>query len=675
MKKNFFCFMLLASLLPSQMSGQSFPTLIPQPQRVEIKQGNFILNAQTRIYCTKYSRETVAIWANFMRQATGFELPMVIKHFVGKPSNAICFKLSGNDASDESYTLDVSEKNIQIQAKSTSGLFYGAQTIRQLLPVQFEKALPSKDKDSFEIPSLHISDTPRYAWRGYMQDVSRTFYNVDVIKKYIDVMALYKMNVLHLHLTDDQGWRIEIKKYPRLTAEKATVFPTEFNQPASYSGFYTQEDIKELVRYAAERHVEIIPEIDIPGHSWPVLISYPELAVCNSLYPDYVMPFRETYHVWGNQFTPNTLDPTNEAVYTFLDDIFTEIAELFPSKYIHFGGDEIRYQVWEKLPNVKAFMEKHRMTKIQEVQSYFVERVSQIIRDKGRQPMGWNDILNDAENLPKGTAIMSWIGNNAVKEAAKHGFMTVATPNNNAYFDICQVDRNDGVLADLSYGHTIRLEDVYSYDPDKGLSDTEKKYVLGIQANQWPAVPQEVKDINVQNFPRLLAIAEIGWVTDTVKNFPDFENRVQGQLPRLDAMNVDYYRPGGHIIATWKPEDLTTVDYSTWEWDVTKKVYADGRVMAGLYYTKGTNFVNIRSMQLLEDGKIIAEDNHRGFADDTRATGKRKNYLYFLPVKKYNPKARYTLRAEVSGYNGKDSYGNVIFSLSPYKPFSAVESK
>ena len=659
-----------------QLPGHSQTTnsLIPQPQELHVGEGSFTLDANTKIYCTPQSEATATLWATYVRKATGFELPLVVKKSARTPKNAISFVLTGKEVKNESYTLAVTKENIVIRSKGTAGLFYGGQTLRQLLPDYFEEGKVRAGSTSFEVPVLNIKDAPRYAWRGYMQDVSRTFYSVDVMKKYIDVMSLYKMNVLHMHLTDDQGWRVEIKKYPRLTEEKATVFPEEFNQPASYSGYYTQEDIKELVRYAAERHVEIVPEIDVPGHSWPVLISYPELAVCENLYPDYIMPFRETYHVWGNQFTPNTLDPTNEAVYTFLNDVFTELAELFPSKYMHFGGDEVRYQVWKEQPQIKAFMKAHKMERIEEVQSYFIERISQLIREKGRQPMGWNDILNDAENLPKGTAIMSWIGSDAVKQAAKYKFMTVATPNETAYFDIRQGDPNDGLLADLSYGHIIRLEDVYSYDPERGLTNDEKKYVLGYQANQWPAVPQDVKDINVQNFPRMLAIAEVGWTTKA-KNFPEFKERVDGQLSRLDALKVDYYRPGGHIIATWKPSDLTTPTYTTLEWNVTKKVYTEGRVMAGLFYTKGKNYVNIRRMQLLEDGKVIAEDNHRGFADKTRATGKRKNYLYYLHVKKYNPNAKYTLRAEVSGYNGTDSYGNVICSLSPDVPFSAVEPR
>ena len=385
------------------------------------------------------------------------------------------------------------------------------------------------------------------------------------------------------------------------------------------------------------------------------------------------MPFCATYHVWGHQFTPNTLDPTSEKVYQFLDDVFTELVEIFPSEYIHFGGDEVVHSVWQNEPRIKQFMADKGMKRVEELQSYFVSRVSKIIRSKGKQPIGWNDILSDAKNLPKGTNIMSWIGSSAVKNAAQYGFPTIATPSSHLYFDIRQGSPDDGLLADLAYPYAISLQKVYEYDPASGLTEQEQKCLLGVQANMWPAVPQEVKDINVQNFPRLLALAEIAWA-DSKKDFQDFEKRLAPQYNRLDALKIDYYRPGGHIIATWEPKDVKTNDYVVWEWEVTPKVYANGRIMAGLFYTKGKNKLNIKKMQLLENGKVIAEDTHRGFADETRATSKPKNYLYFLDVKDYKPQARYTLRAEVSGYAGTDSYGNVIFSLAPYQDFSAVEA-
>ncbi len=671
MNKNKILIMLLFSLFPLWMQADELACILPKPTHISVQnEKGFQISAKTIIYATPQASATAELWAATLRKGTGLKLPVKVTTRAAN-KQGICFVLPEKTIDTESYSLNITKKRVLIESQGAAGLFYGAQTVNQLLPAE---VLEEKGNiQEISLPSLTVQDSPRFKWRGYMQDVSRTFYSVDVLKKYIDVMALYKLNTLHLHLTDDQGWRIEIKKYPHLTSEKATRFPDEYKQPEKRSGFYTQEEMKDLVAYAAARHIRIVPEIDVPGHCWPVLINYPELAVSSYLYPDYVMPFCATYHVWGHQFTPNTLDPTSEKVYQFLDDVFTELVEIFPSEYIHFGGDEVVHSVWQNEPRIKQFMADKGMKRVEELQSYFVSRVSKIIRSKGKQPIGWNDILSDAKNLPKGTNIMSWIGSSAVKNAAQYGFPTIATPSSHLYFDIRQGSPDDGLLADLAYPYAISPQNVYEYDPANGLTEKEKECLLGVQANMWPAVPQEVKDINVQNFPRLLALAEIAWA-DGKKDYQDFEKRLAPQYNRLDALKIDYYRPGGHIIATWEPKDVKTNDYVVWEWDVTSKVYANGRAMAGLFYTKGKNKLNIKKMQLLENGKVIAEDTHRGFADETRATSKPKNYLYFLDVKDYKPQAKYILRAEVSGYTGTDSYGNVIFSLAPYKDFSAVET-
>lgn len=646
--------------------------IVPKPSHLTVlKKESFMLEPSTVVYATPGAEPVARLWAEELQRSTGWQLTVETSRSAAR-KKGVCFVLTGKGKDSEAYSLKADPKSVVIRAEGVAGLFYGSRTLLQLLPpgvVGRERLSESR----LAVPAVEVTDAPRFRWRGYMQDVSRTFYPVEVLKKYIDVLSLYKLNTLHLHLTDDQGWRVEIKKYPRLTSEKATQFPPEYGLPADQSGFYTQEELKDLVAYAAARQVRIVPEIDVPGHSWPVLICYPELAVNDQFFPDYVMPFRETYHVWGHQFTPNTLDPTKESVYRFLDDVFTELAAIFPCEYVHFGGDEVNHSLWEKAPHIKAIMEEKGMKSVKEVQSYFVTRVSEIIRSKGKKPVGWNDILSDAKNLPKSAHIMSWIGGSAVKDAAKYGFPTIATPSSHVYFDIRQGTPDDGLLADLSYPYAISLQKVYEYDPAAGLSKEEQAYLLGVQANMWPAVPQKVKDINVQNFPRLLALAEIAWA-DAEKDYAAFTRRMEPQYRRLDALKVDYYRPGGHVIAEWTPEKVSTTDYSVWTFDVTEKVYANGCAMAGLFLTKGENPLNIRKMQLLEDGKVIAEDLHRGFADRTRATGARKNYLYFLDVKNYKPGARYTLSVEVSGYRGTDSYGNVIFSLAPYEPFTKVES-
>lgn len=648
--------------------------IIPKPYSVELNAGRFTLNESTRIVLDGSSQKDIDVFIKQLRRTTGFAFE--VSESNKKQANSILFKIDRDLdlPHPDGYILRSNDQQVMVEAKSPVGLFYGSQSLRQLLPTAVEGQNVDKTIH-WDIPCVEIVDYPRFDWRGYMKDVSRTFYSVEVIKKYLDVMALYKLNVFHLHLTDDQGWRIEIKKYPELTSTKTTVFDPKHRQPAERSGFYTQDEIKELVSYAAERNITIVPEIDVPGHVWPIVLVKPELGTNQMTTPQYVFPFISSWGYWGFQFTPNPLDPTKEAVYTFLDDIFSEIVALFPSKYIHFGGDEVVHRLWEAEPHIQEFMKSKGMEKVEELQSYFVQRVSNIIIEKGRQPIGWNDILADADNLPKQTAIMSWLGAGAVKKAAENGFYTIAAPSGPLYFDITQDSQSDGTMSDLNYGAINSLDKVYNYDPERGLTATEKEYVLDVQANMWPAVPQEVKDINVQNFPRLIALSEIAWTSIDRKDFNDFTQRLQPHYARLDSLKMDYFRPGGYIVGHWEPATLST-DYKKQEWDVTKKVYANGRIMAGFFYTKGKSFLKVKNVKLLEDGQVISEDAHVALADGVRGIPYKKEgmFLYFLKVDNYNPQARYTLQAEIAGDTGDDSEGNVTFNLSPYEPFKVVET-
>lgn len=645
--------------------------VIPVPLQLSEETGVFTVNENTRIYADEPVARVADFFAAIARTSTGFPLPVSTTE---KPEKGIWFVIESGDDSlgKEGYRMKVTTDNITITASDAKGLLYGAQTLRQLLPAKIESA-QVVDGTDWTVPCVTIVDTPRFAWRGYMQDVSRTFYGVDFMKKYLDVMSMYKLNVLHWHLTDDQGWRVEIKAYPKLTTPQATIFAEESKQPAERSGFYTQDQIREVVKYAADRNITIVPEIDVPGHSWATLLVYPELGVNNNHNPNFVFPFLDSWGYWGTQFTPNTLDPTNEKVYQFLDGVFTEIAELFPGDYLHFGGDEVRHSTWEAEPHVLKFMKEHNMKNVTELQNYFVGRVSKIVASKGKKPIGWSDLLQDPEKLTKETAIMSWSGS-AITESAKYGFYTVSTPTAPMYFDITQADRNDGTMSDLAYGNINTLARVYAFDPTEGLNAEQQRYVLGCQANMWPAVPQTVKDVNVQNFPRLLALAEMCWSAPSNKSFVDFEKRLESNYDRLDEHKIDYYRKGGYITGTWKPQKIS-VEFQPLEWEVTPKVYANGRIIAGFFYTSGKNFMDIRKVELLEDGQVVSVDEHEGLADEFRGTHKTKTFLYNLELDQYKPGAKYTIRAEVKGHEGTDSFGNFTFNLSPYEPFKVVESR
>ncbi|HAY3593487.1 beta-N-acetylhexosaminidase [Elizabethkingia anophelis] len=644
-------------------------SVIPKPQQILKKTGNFVIDQNTGIQLKGASEKDVQLFLNQLRKVSGYALPVK-----SGQENSIIFQLDTKLGlpNQDGYTLDVSDKNIVVKAKNGNGLFYATQTLRQLLPVSVESS-DKKENKHWTIPALAITDYPRYDWRGYMKDVSRTFYSVDVVKKYLDLMALYKMNTFHWHLTDDQGWRIEIKKYPKLTSEQTTVFHRTENQPTERSGFYTQEQIKEVVAYARERKITIVPEIDVPGHSWPTILAYPQLGVNKNSYPYFVFPFVSSWGYWGNQFTPNTLDPSKEEVYTFLQNVFTEIVALFPGEYIHFGGDEVRHVLWEKEPHIQEFMKIHQIGNVKQLQSYFVQRVSGIIKRLGRKPIGWNDVLADDKGLPKETAIMSWLGEDAIKEAASHGFKAVATPYSHVYLDITQADRNDGTPSDLAYSNINSIDRIYTYDPSAGLTKEEEKFVLGIQGNLWSALTQETKDMNVHVFPRLLAIAETGWTLPANKNFEDFKKRLLTGEKRLDELKVDYYKTGGYISGKWTQNDIKE-EFADLSFDVTSKIYANGRIAIGFFYTSGKNFLEIDGAQLLEDGKVISEDLHHALADIFRGTNKIKPFYYNFKIDQYNPKAKYMVKAKVRGAGGTDSNGNFTFNLSPYKPFTAVEA-
>ncbi|SZD73738.1 Beta-hexosaminidase [Candidatus Ornithobacterium hominis] len=643
-------------------------SIIPQPQKITEKNGFFKLTPKTKLYFSQKPEESILLLIDQFRENTGLQLDQNKKsglnrlNFLIKPKENLA--LGG-------YKLNISPEKIEVIAQNQLGWFHALQSIRQLLPLPIEKH--DNQLKSWELPAVEILDFPQYTWRGFMLDVSRTFFDTNVVKKYLDLMAIYKMNTFHWHLTDDQGWRIEIKKYPELTSPKTTVFHHTENQPSMRSGFYTQDEIKEVVKYARDRNITIVPEIDIPGHSWPVLLVYPELGVNKNTYPNHIFPFVSSWGYWGNQFTPNTLDPTKEDVYAFLKNVFTELAELFPGKYIHFGGDEVKHEFWKKEAHVAEFMKKNNLKNVHELQSYFVTRVSDIIQGLGKKPIGWNDILENDAHLPKGTAIMSWLGAKAVKEATSKGFGAVATPYSHVYLDITQADRNDGTMSDLAYRHINSIDKIYEYNPAENLNPEERKLLLGVQGNFWSALAQDIKDLNVQVLPRLIAIAELGWTSTENKNFSSFQKRLEKEKKRLDLLKFDYYEPGGYIVNHWNPE-MISEEYQYLSFDVTPKVYANGTAMAGFFFTQGENYLEIDGATLLENDKIISEDLHHALADTFRGTNKVKPFYFNFDIKNYNPKATYTVQAKVRSVGGTDSFGNFTFRLNPDTPFEVTEA-
>ena len=454
-----------------------------------------------------------------------------------------------NDANlgTEGYTLDINEKGIQIKANANAGLFFGWQTVMQLLPsAVYSNTLQANT--NWTVPYVSIIDKPRFGWRGLMLDVSRHFFNKADVLTFIDDMVRYKYNRFHWHLTDDQGWRIEIKSLPKLTSVGAwrperkgkwmnTPAPS-INEPKTYGGFYTQEDIKEVVAYAKARFIEVIPEIDIPGHSLAMNAAYPFLSTT----PNY--PFQvnagEEFMDWEGfnghvaAKIDNSLDPSNETVYEYLDKIFGEIAPLFPFEYIHMGGDENPKNNWEKSSNVQALMKKEGLKDQNEVQSYFVRRVQKIINSKGKKMMGWDEILEGG--LSGDAAVMSWRGIKGGIEAAKQGHKVVMSPNDYNYIDYYQGE----LTAEGKVYSGLRMKKTYSFEPiPEGI---DPNLILGNQANQWTEQIFDLRYAQYMTWPRSMAVAETAWSPKEKKNWNSFSKKVEQQFEKLDAANVRYAR-------------------------------------------------------------------------------------------------------------------------------------
>ncbi len=540
--KKLFLFLFFFVTLSAVVAQQKI-NIIPQPAEVKLGTGEFVITPATSIVVTGTDPEVKRIAGMLnqeLKRAAGYELKMASAP--GK--NAIHFKLVPEvGLGKEGYRLKVGYEEIEVVANQPAGLFYGLQSMLQLLPFQIEsKSLVTNIK--WSIPVVEIKDVPRFGWRGQMIDVSRHFFTKKEVMEMIDDMAKYKYNLMHFHLTDDQGWRIEIKSYPKLTevgawnVKKEGRFggftPPAANEPRDYGGFYTQEDIKELVKYAKDRYVDILPEIDVPGHSMAAVASYPELSGTPG---NYVVNSGDGFMDWhGNgKFTAridNTLNPASEKVYTFLDKVFEEVAALFPFEYIHMGGDECAKNFWEKSQQIKDLMAREKLKDMHEVQAYFVGRVSKIVAAKGKKMIGWDEILEGG--LVKSAAVMSWRGMKGGIEAAKMGHEVVMTPSDFVYVDYMQ---GDALMEPPVYA-TLRLKKTYQFDPIP--AGVDPKLIKGGQANIWTEQIYNMRHMRYMVWPRGFAIAEALWSPKANMNWNNFIPRVENHFQRFDAAGKKY---------------------------------------------------------------------------------------------------------------------------------------
>ena len=520
--------------------------IIPQPANLKQLSGHFILNDEVKIVASEKSLagQRAATYLQSFLAKSGLNLIGSTDELPGK-TKRILFRKAALDK--EAYRLTITPNSLTIEAADYGGFFYAIQSLIQLLPVEFHDAKASCEEA--KIKCLRIEDKPRFAWRSMMLDCSRQFFSVEVLKKYIDTMALYKMNVFHWHLTDNEGWRLEIKKYPKLTELGAwrganeILPPSRGSRKERYGGFYTQEQIKDLVAYALERNINILPEIDIPGHCMAIAGAYPE-----------VLCLADESKLKG--IPKDSMCAGRAENFQILDDIFTEVAELFPFDTIHVGGDEVKKQRWAICERCAVQMKQDGMTEVDQLQNMFVRRVEKIIASKGKKMLAWNEVLKGGK-LNAETKIMSWEGIEPGVEAVKAGHGVVMSPGPYMYFDMAQKSRERG----HSWAGFINTEKVYSYEPlqEMNLNKSQEKLIYGVGACLWAEYLDKKHYLWHQTYPRLLALAEVAWSPKNSKDWHSFQNKLMlKQFPLLAARGIKYRVPTPKL--NWKKDLLTIID-------------------------------------------------------------------------------------------------------------------
>lgn len=524
--------------------AQTKVVIVPQPVSIEMHQGNFHFNSATNVIAENGAEHEVRMLNFYLKKLYGFTLPARAKISSTNGSNII-FMLVNNNERKDAYHLDVTANKIIISSSSNQGLFYGLQTLLQLLPETKTQAV----SEGFLIPQLSINDYPRFQYRGMHLDVGRHFFDVDFVKKYIDYLAYFKYNTFHWHLTEDQGWRIEIKKYPLLTSVGAyrngTVighYPGTGNDSIHYGGFYTQEQIKDVVKYAKDRFITIIPEIEMPGHASAAIAAYPQL----SCFPDSstkISPrtpwagsrdgkqVQQTWGVFDDIFVPS------EYTFKFLENVLDEVMQLFPSKYIHIGGDEAPKTYWKESAFCQKLIKEKNLKDEHGLQSYFIQRIEKYVNSKGRSIIGWDEILEGG--LAPNATVMSWRGEEGGIAAAHQHHNVIMTPGKYVYFDHAQSKNSDS----LTIGGFLPLDTVYNYHPvPKELDNSEAHYILGAQGNVWTEYMASPQKVEYMIFPRMSALSEVLWSPQDKRDLEKFRSELPDLYNRYQLWDASYYK-------------------------------------------------------------------------------------------------------------------------------------
>lgn len=605
-----FLFVLYSICLISCQESDSGQTIgiIPQPTNLQTAQGHFTLTSKTPLNIVK-GADDLGPACKFFSELVARSLGSPLLTEQGETKTGAINIYIDTTLAKEAYTLHVTGKAIDIKAGSSSAVFYAFQSLRQMMPVSIEKG---EKQPAIEIPDVTIQDQPRFAYRGLMLDVCRHLFSLDEIKTYIDMLAMHKMNRFHWHLTDDQGWRIEIKKYPELTKigsmRKETVIGRNSGKydGQAYGGFYTQEDIKEIVQYAADRYITVIPEIELPGHASAALASYPELGCTGGPY--------KVVGEWG--VFDDVFCAGNDKTFEFFQNVFDEIIPLFPSEYIHVGGDECPKTAWKKCPKCQKRIKKEGLKNEHELQSYFIHRIENYLNSKGKKIIGWDEILEGG--ISQTATIMSWRGTKGGIEAAQKGNQVIMTPNTYAYLDYYQsLDTKNEPFA---IGGYVPVEKVYSLEPTEGLTPEEGNMIIGVQGNLWTEYIPNFSQVQYMVLPRMAAIAEIGWTPAKLKNYENFVGRTIALMERYDALDYNYAK---HIMSV---SGKTSFDE---EKSCIRLTLAPNYQQAAIHYTVDSSTPTLQSpvykeplditsdcdirAQLFRNGKAIGKEFNQSF--------------------------------------------------------------
>ncbi|WP_321333606.1 family 20 glycosylhydrolase [uncultured Bacteroides sp.] len=628
--------------------------VIPLPQEVVLTGGNpFVINSSTRILYAKGDKllqQDAAFLSDYLKEMTGKTTPVVAISKGKQLKNTIVLKIDGSIKNAEGYELTVDENNLVIAGGSANGVFYGVQTVRKSIPVDAQNA-------DVVLPAVKINDSPRFAYRGMMLDVGRHFFPVDFIKRYIDLLALHNMNYFHWHLTEDQGWRIEIKKYPKLTEigsiRKETVIGKNTGKydGKPYGGFYTQKEIKEIVAYAQKRFITIVPEIDLPGHMLAALAAYPELGCTGGPY--------EVSPRWG--VFDDVLCIGNEKSMKFIEDVLDELITLFPSKYIHIGGDECPRTRWKQCPKCQARIKAEGLkgdehhTAEDRLQSYCMQRIEKHLNAKGRRIIGWDEIL-DGDVAPDAT-VMSWRGMEGGIKAAQLKHDVIMTPNSYVYFDYYQT--TDTQNEPLAIGGFLNVERVYSMEPvPKQLTEEEGKHIIGVQANVWTEYMPTSQQVEYMVLPRMAALAEVQWTQADKKDYRNFTSRLPRLMTIYDQEGYNYAKHIYDIKASFSPlkeqkaiqAELSTIDNAPiyYTLDGSEPNQSSTRYSGPVSITQSVDFTAIA---IRKTGKSKPISEKIGFNKATLCPVS----LNFEPSKEYRYNGATTL---VDGLKGNDSYAS-----------------